>query len=63
MSLQPLDAEDLFAQDLVAVPVIAEGQALEDAAQEWVQAWNSVSVQDAGPKLALRETRVHAAMS
>jgi hypothetical protein len=37
MGLQPFDAEDLFPQDVFAVPVIAQRQALENTAEEWVQ--------------------------
>ena len=37
MLLQPLDAEDLFAQDLIVAPVRARRQLLDDFAEKWVQ--------------------------
>ncbi len=32
MLLQPLETEDLLAKDVLAVPVRADGEALQDAA-------------------------------
>ena len=47
MLLQPLDAEDLFAQDLVVAPVRARRQLFEDFAEKWMQESTSLLVDTA----------------
>ena len=37
MLLQPFDAEDLFAQDLVVAPVGTRRELLDDFTEKWVQ--------------------------
>ena len=52
--LQALGAEDLLAQDLLVVPMRAEGEALQDSTQKWVQGG---AVRDEGGQSALRVNR------
>ena len=58
--LQPLDAEDLFAQDLIVAPVGAGRQLLDDFTEKWVQ--ESASLMS-GRHGALREFARSRAMS